>query len=155
MSDELPLWISGDNYTLASKLSDPVSNSLKGSCHLSVCHLNPLAHSIHMSSPTSLTSAQVSTMAPRDRSRGRNVQIYNAKDHTSVLGGLILTNGVTNANFYFMIEIVVLFTTDFEIRDEGDTKIERNDDPLQPGAYYVNATGKFLCRLYRLSFLTN
>ncbi|KAI4133790.1 MAG: hypothetical protein LQ347_002063 [Umbilicaria vellea] len=82
-------------------------------------------------------------MAPRDRSRGRNVQIYDAKDHTSVLGGLILTNGVTNANLYSMIEIVVLFTTDFEIRDEGDTKIERNDDPLQPGVYYINAIGHF------------
>ncbi len=92
-------------------------------------------------------------MAPRDRSRGRNVQIYDAKDRTTVLGGLILTNGVTNANFYFMVEIIVLFTTDFELRDEGDTKIERNDDPLQPGGYYINATGKFLCRLYRLSFL--
>lgn len=108
-----------------------------------------------MSSLTSLTSAHVSTMAPRDRSRGRNVQIYDAKDHTSVLGGLILTNGVTNANLYSMIEIVVLFTTDFEIRDEGDTKIERNDDPLQPGVYYINAIGKFRCRLYCLSFLTN
>jgi hypothetical protein len=43
-----------------------------------------------------------------------------------------------------MVEILVLFTSDFELRDEGDTKIERNDNPLQPGRYYINATGKFL-----------
>jgi hypothetical protein len=83
-------------------------------------------------------------MAPEDRSQGRDVHIYDAKDPTIVLGGLILTNGVTNANFYSMVEILVLFTSDFELRDKGDTKIERNDDPLQPGRYYINATSKFL-----------
>jgi len=94
-------------------------------------------------------------MGRTDRSKGRNVHIYDAKDPTTVLGGLLLTNGVTNANFYSMVEIFVLFTTDFELRDEGDTKLERNDDPLQPGGYYINTAGKFLCRLYRLSFLAN
>jgi hypothetical protein len=83
-------------------------------------------------------------MAPTDRSRGRDVHIYDAKDPTTVLGGLILTNGVTNTNFYSMVEILVLFMSDFELRDEGDTKIERNDDPLQLGRYYINATGKFI-----------
>jgi hypothetical protein len=84
-------------------------------------------------------------MAPRDRSRGRNVHIYDANDSATVIGGLILTNGVTKANLYSMIEILVLFTSTFELRDEDDTKIERNDDPLQPGKYYINAAGKFLC----------
>jgi hypothetical protein len=83
-------------------------------------------------------------MAPRDRSRGRDVHIYDAKDPTTVLGGLILTNGVTNTNFYSMVEILVLFMSDFELRDEDDTKIEKNDDPLQPGRYYINAACKFL-----------
>jgi hypothetical protein len=98
---------------------------------------------------------QISTMAPRDRSRGRDVHIYDAKDRTIVLGGLILTNGITSTNFYFMVGIIFLFTTDFELQDEGNTKIKRNDDPLRPGGYYINATGKFLYRLYRLSFLAN
>lgn len=83
-------------------------------------------------------------MAPTDRSRGRDVHIYDAKDPTTVLGGLILTNGVTNTNFYSMVEIIVLFTADFELLDEGNTKIDRNDNPLQPGRYYINAAGKFL-----------
>lgn len=106
-----------------------------------------------MSSPSSPTSGcpsdpsslpQISTMAPRDRSRGRDVYIYDAKDPNTVLGGLILTNGVTNTNLYSMVEILVLFMSDFELQNEGDTKIERNDDPLQPGRYYINAAGKFL-----------
>jgi hypothetical protein len=84
-------------------------------------------------------------MAPRDRSRGRDVHIYDLKDPTTILGGLILTNGITNTNFYSMVEILVLFMSNFELQDEGNTKIERNDEPLQPGRYYINAAGKFLC----------
>jgi hypothetical protein len=81
---------------------------------------------------------------PEDRSKGRDVHVYNAKDPATALGGLILANGVTNANFYLMVEILVLFTSSFELRDESDTKIERNEDPLQPGKYYIVAAGKFL-----------
>ncbi|KAF1813960.1 hypothetical protein P152DRAFT_465712 [Eremomyces bilateralis CBS 781.70] len=46
-------------------------------------------------------------MPPRNRSLGRDVHIYDVNDRTTVLGGLILTNGVTNANFYSMVEIIV------------------------------------------------
>lgn len=103
---------------------------------------------VYMSSPSSLSDSsnlpQISTIAPRDRSRGRDVHIYDVKDPNTVLGGLILAIGVTNANFYSMVEILVLFSSDFELQDEGNTKIEKSDDPLQPGNYYINATGKFL-----------
>jgi hypothetical protein len=84
-------------------------------------------------------------MALRDRSQGRHVHIYDANDYTTVLGGLILTNGVTNANFYSMVEILILFTSNFKLQDEESAEIERNDNPLQPGKYYINAAGKFLC----------
>jgi hypothetical protein len=84
-------------------------------------------------------------MAPRDRSKGRHVHIYDTNDRTTVLGGLILTNSVTNANFYLMVEILILFTSSFELQDEENAEIERNDNPLQPGRYYINAAGKFLC----------
>lgn len=85
-------------------------------------------------------------MAPRDRLGGRNVHIYDTKDSAIAIGGLTLTNDVTKANFYSMMEILVLFTSTFELRDEDDSKIQRNDDPLQPGKYYIEATGKFLFR---------
>ena len=81
-------------------------------------------------------------MPPRDRSRGRTVHIHDAKDRDTVLGGLILTNGVTNANLYSMVEIFVIFTGGFELRDEDDVKVEPNDSQLQPGRYYIHTAGK-------------
>jgi hypothetical protein len=54
-------------------------------------------------------------MAPGDRSKGRDVYIYDTKERTTVIGGLILTNGITNANFYSMVEMIVLFTSNFEL----------------------------------------
>jgi hypothetical protein len=81
-------------------------------------------------------------MAPRNRSEGRDVHIYDAKDPAIVLGGLILTKGVTNANLYLMLEILFVFENNFEVRREGHTNIERNDESLlQPGNYYINAIG--------------
>ncbi|KAF1811697.1 hypothetical protein P152DRAFT_507894 [Eremomyces bilateralis CBS 781.70] len=65
-------------------------------------------------------------MTPRDRSRGRDVHIYDASDRNTVLGGLILTNSITNANFLSMVEILVL-----------------NDSKLQPGKYYITAADPF------------
>ncbi|KAF2465657.1 uncharacterized protein BDR25DRAFT_239571 [Lindgomyces ingoldianus] len=100
-----------------------------------------------MSSPSSPIStfdpAQISTIAPRDRSGGRDVHIYSIKDPATVLCGLILTNGVTNANFYSMMEILLLLSNDFELRDEDDTKVERNDNSLQPGKYYIISDAPF------------
>ena len=65
-------------------------------------------------SPTSITSdplvLKYATMPPINRSAGRNVHIYDGRDRTTALGGLILNTGVTNANFYAMIRIFVEFT---------------------------------------------
>ena len=82
-------------------------------------------------------------MSPNNRSVGRNVHIYDAKHPDSVIGGLLLTNGVTNGNFYSMVEILIVFTSTFLLRDEGGAEIKKDNDPLQPGKYYIVATGKF------------
>jgi hypothetical protein len=82
-------------------------------------------------------------MPPANRSGGRNVYIYEANDPTTVLGGLILTNGMTNANFYSMTEILFIITSNFFLRDEGDNKVERDDHLLLPGRYYIIAAGGF------------
>ncbi|MCJ1406444.1 hypothetical protein MMC19_000509 [Ptychographa xylographoides] len=59
-----------------------------------------------------------------DRSEGRDVHIYDAKDPSqTVLGGLHLTNGLTNTLFYQMVEIIL-----------------RDNNPLEPGKYYVNGS---------------
>ena len=81
-------------------------------------------------------------MPTTNRSAGRNVHIYDANDPTTVLGGLTLTNGVTNANFYSMVEILFIFTSTFFLR-EGDIVIQRDDHLLQPGNYYIVATSEF------------
>lgn len=51
------------------------------------------------------------------RSLGRNAHIYNSNDPATELGGLVLTNGITNANFYSMVEIICIFDCGYFIRD--------------------------------------
>ena len=47
-----------------------------------------------------------------------------------LLGGLFVTNGVTNANFYSMVEVFVLFTVPFSLQNEGSIEIKKD----QPSA---------------------
>ncbi|KAI9880656.1 MAG: hypothetical protein M1830_001660 [Pleopsidium flavum] len=76
-----------------------------------------------------------------NRTAGRNVFIYDVSNPNDVLGGLILTNGVTNANFYSMIEILFIFTRPVLLRHNSNTIIQRDDTPLWPGNYYIVTTG--------------
>ena len=82
-------------------------------------------------------------MSVANRSAGRGVHIYNANDPANVLGGLILTNGVTNANFYSMVDIVFVFSQNYFLRDEGGITVQKDDRPLQPGNYYFVTNGRF------------
>jgi hypothetical protein len=91
-------------------------------------------------------------MPPINRSLGRNVHIYDAKHPNTILGGLVLTNSITNGNFYSMVEILIIFTSTFLLRDEGGAEIKKDDRPLQPGKYYIVATGKFFFYNTLLSF---
>lgn len=72
-----------------------------------------------------------------NRSKGRNVHIYDANDRVTLLGGLTLTNGVTKSNFYSMVEMFLIFQTFFPIEYDSAT-LERNDEPLSCGNYYVS-----------------
>ena len=72
-------------------------------------------------------------------------KVYNNKNRTTVLGGLILSPGVTNANLYVMIRIFVEFERrTFSLRNQSGIKIQNNHQPLQPGNYYIVTSGKFL-----------
>ncbi|KIW85625.1 hypothetical protein Z517_01017 [Fonsecaea pedrosoi CBS 271.37] len=95
------------------------------------------------SPPKTFTSPPQNTMPPPDRSAGRNVHIYDLNDPTTVIGGLIARPGVTNANFYAMIEIIVMFDGPFFLQNENETRIEKDDHPLQPGQYYIVTTSSF------------
>jgi hypothetical protein len=95
---------------------------------------------------TSITSDPLKYFTmPLDRSADRNVHIYDNDDRTTVLGGLVLTSGVTNANFYAMIRIFVEFECrTFSLRNQSGIEIQKDHQPLQPGNYYIITSGKFL-----------
>lgn len=44
------------------------------------------------------------------RAIGRNIHVYAANDPTTLLGGLVLNNEITDANLYPMVEIIVNLT---------------------------------------------
>ena len=72
-----------------------------------------------------------------DRLRGRNVHIYDARDRSKLLGGLILNNGITKSGLYLMVEIWLLFDSSFSIENEAAATLQRNEDPLTHGKYYI------------------
>ena len=76
-----------------------------------------------------------------NRSAGRNVHIYDARNPAAVLGGLILMNGVTNANFYSMIEIFLWFDKNYFLRHADHTEVQKDEHAFQPGNYYIVTNG--------------
>lgn len=93
---------------------------------------------------TLLCCSSVTSRIRRNRSAGRNVHLYKVNNSTEVLGGLVLTNGITNTNFYSMVEILLIFTSTFFLRDERNTPIPKDSNSLQPGNYYIVTTGELL-----------
>lgn len=83
-------------------------------------------------------------MPANNRLAGRDVHIHDSNNPTEVLGGLILTNGVTNANLYAMINIIVEIRGTYFLRRDGGTVVPEDNAPLSPGNYYIVTTGKFL-----------
>ncbi|KAF1812075.1 hypothetical protein P152DRAFT_397944 [Eremomyces bilateralis CBS 781.70] len=82
-------------------------------------------------------------MHPINRSAGRTVHIYNTNDPDTVLGGLVLTPGVTNSNFYAMVKILFIFSGPFYLRVENGARIEKDDNPLRPGRYHIISDASF------------
>jgi hypothetical protein len=80
-----------------------------------------------------------STILNHNRSAARDVHIFDASDRGTSIGGLILTAGVTNTNFYAMIEIFVIFNGEYILLNESGTTIEKDDSPLLPGNYYIDS----------------
>ena len=80
-------------------------------------------------------------MPPQNRSAGRDVHIFDTHDRSTSIGGLILTEGVTNSNLYTMIEIFVLFNSEYVLRNESDVEMGKDASPLLPGNYYIDSRG--------------
>ena len=52
----------------------------------------------------------------------RNIFFFDFRDPFTLLGGLVLTPGITNANFYSMLDIaLVISSTYFLQNDNGET----------------------------------
>lgn len=78
---------------------------------------------------------------PVNRSVGRDVHIYDTRDPDIILGGLILTRGVTNANLHAMIDIFCIFEVSYILQGEDRTVILRDDNALRPGRYFIVTEG--------------
>jgi hypothetical protein len=109
-----------------------------------------LPHSADSPSSLLLHEDTRTTMPPRNRSKGRDVHIFDISDRDTSIGGLILTAGVTNANLYTMIEIFVIFNGEYILRNESDTMIEKDDSLLLPGNYYIDSPRKLFFNAFFL-----
>ncbi|KAK0651382.1 HNH endonuclease-domain-containing protein [Cercophora newfieldiana] len=77
------------------------------------------------------------------RALARDVFIYDLRDFDTLLGGLVLTAGVTNANFYAVVDIIIDISPPgpFFLQDENGETIAQDAQPLLPGRYFVVADG--------------
>ena len=53
----------------------------------------------------------------------------------------MLTSGITNHNFYCMIDIVLLISSTYQLQNQNGDDVPRNAEPLLPGHYLVVADG--------------
>ena len=78
----------------------------------------------------------------RNRSCGRTVRILAWVNSNQLFGGLILTPGVTGATFHTMIAILFVFEAAFTVLDINGIILQRNQQPLVPGDYFLFSTCK-------------
>jgi hypothetical protein len=71
----------------------------------------------------------------------RDIFSYDFRDPSTLLGGLVLTPGVTNANFHSMIDIVLVVSGTYFLQNDDGEALQRDTRPLLPGKYYVVADG--------------
>ncbi|OBT38693.1 hypothetical protein VE00_10845 [Pseudogymnoascus sp. WSF 3629] len=92
---------------------------------------------------THTTDSEDASMSRLNRSAGRTLHLFNASDRETVVGGMILTHGVTNAMLYAMVEIIVVVTCDFTLRNENDAIIPKDETQVEPGSYFIEAAEPF------------
>ncbi|PKS12583.1 hypothetical protein jhhlp_000791 [Lomentospora prolificans] len=67
----------------------------------------------------------------------RDVVFSDLRDPSTILGGLILTHGVTNEGFYRMVSIVLISKSDIFIQTENGNRLLRDSQPLLRGHYLI------------------
>ncbi|KAG0126285.1 hypothetical protein HOY82DRAFT_587332 [Tuber indicum] len=84
---------------------------------------------------------KIAHIQPVNRSAWHNTLIYAASDRDTVLGGLWVAPGITNANLYSMVDIFCIFTASFDLHDGSQQLVEKDEQPLRPGNYYIVTNG--------------
>jgi hypothetical protein len=79
---------------------------------------------------------------PLDRSVGRNVHIFDARDPTKEIGGLLLCAGVSRRNFYDWVAMIITTDDDWHLEFE-DNRLPRDDAALSRGDYFLRCDGQF------------
>lgn len=82
-------------------------------------------------------------MVRRDRARPRNVHIFKKSDRATEIGGM-RTNGTTNEMFYNMIEVFLIFESEYILEAEDGARVPRDGSPVVAGKYFVDSTGRSL-----------
>ena len=75
------------------------------------------------------------------RAAARDVFFYDLRDPPTVLGGLVLTHGITNANFYSMTNIVLRLSSDYFLQTNSGETLPKDSRPLLPGHYFIVTDG--------------
>jgi hypothetical protein len=77
------------------------------------------------------------------RALARDVFLYDFKDFNTLLGGLVLTTGVTNANFYAFVEIIIDISPPgtFVLQDENGNIVPQDAQSLLPMRYFILSDG--------------
>lgn len=78
-------------------------------------------------------------MATNNRARalGRDVVFSDLREPYIILGGLILTRGVTNKGFYRMVSIVLITGSIWYIQTENGNLLPDDSQPLLSGHYLI------------------
>ncbi|KAK9243143.1 hypothetical protein V1506DRAFT_555613 [Lipomyces tetrasporus] len=75
-----------------------------------------------------------------NRSLGRTVHFYNALSPDDALGGLILNQSITEKNFLFMLEILIVASDPYSVSLRGSGEVlTQSDAPLKPGQYDIRS----------------
>ena len=94
--------------------------------------------------PASADQEWLTYMELYTRSTIRNAHIYASDDLDTLLGGLWIAEGITNANLYSMLEIFCFFSETFDLQHHGGSLVARDDFQLQPGNYIIVTNGRSL-----------
>lgn len=70
------------------------------------------------------------------------VFIYNSQDNDKQLGGFVNNEGITNNNFFGLLEILLIFCSFYTLRLKSVGIVPHNDAQLLDKKYYVDSKSK-------------